>query len=136
MFDLTAMLRATRRLRLGLAFTASSGAPFTRRRGGSFGVDGERRFWIEPPQTDAPNDGRHRGSSSLDLLLDWSGTIRRARVGTFVQLYNALGRNNPGAYAGERACSTFDRIENGCRPVDTFDAGFPRLPVAGLRIAF
>jgi hypothetical protein len=84
----------------------------------------------------APNDRRYRLSSSLDLLLEWSGTIRRVRLGTFVQLYNALGRDNPGAYAGERSCSEFDRIANGCRPVDTFDAGLPRLPIIGLRVTF
>jgi hypothetical protein len=135
-FDLTAMVRATRGLRLGLAYTASSGAPFTRRRGGSYGVDGDREFWIEAPSVDAPNAGRHRPWSSLDFLVDWTGTIRRARVGMFVQLHNALDRDNPGAYAGARYCSPWDEAQNGCRPVDTFDAGLPRLPVVGFRVAF
>jgi hypothetical protein len=130
------MVRATRQLRLGLAYTASSGAPFTRRRGGSYGVDGDREFWIEAPSVDAPNAGRHRAWSSLDLLVDWTGTIRRARVGMFVQLHNALGRDNPGPYAGAQYCSAWDEAENGCRPVDTFDAGLPRLPVVGFRVAF
>jgi hypothetical protein len=135
-FDVTAMVRPTRGLMLGLAYTAATGAPYTRRRGGSYGLDGERKFWIEPPQVGAPNDRRFRGSSSLDVLLDWSGTIHRVRTGLFVQLYNALDADNPGAYSGERACSEFDRIANGCQPTDIFDGGLPRLPIVGLRITF
>ena len=135
-FDLTSMVRPTRALRIGLAYTAATGAPFTRRRGGSYAVEGERKFWVELPWVEPPNERRFPASSSLDLLVDWTGTVRGVRVGTFVQLYNALGHDNPGAYGGERFCSDFDRIENGCRPTDTFDGGLPRLPIVGLRIAF
>jgi hypothetical protein len=134
--DLTTMVRPSRGFRMGVAYTVASGAPFTRRHGGSYGVDGERKFWIEPPTVEAPNAGRSPPTASLDLLIDWTGKIRRFRIGTFVQLHNALDRDNPGTYAGLSFCSEFDRIYNGCVPVDRFDDGLPRLPVAGIRVAF
>ena len=62
--------------------------------------------------------------------------IRGARVGMFVQLHNALGHDNPGAYAGESFCSEWDRTQNGCRPAPKFDGGLPRLPILGFRVAF
>lgn len=135
-FDLTAMVRPTRRFRMGLAYTAATGAPFTRRGGGSYGVDGDRLVWIEPPWTAAPNAERSPTSASLDVLMDWTGSIGRLRIGTYVQLHNALNRDNPGSYAGVQHCSEYDRAYNGCVPVDTFHDGLPRLPVLGFRVAF
>ena len=134
--DLTMMVRPTRGFRMGFAYTAATGIPFTRRAGGTIGVDGDQQYWIEPPTVEAPNAGRAPSMTSLDLLMDWTGKIGRFRVGTYVQLHNALDRNNPGPYNGFSPCNDLDPITHGCVPADTFDEGLPRLPVVGVRVAF
>jgi hypothetical protein len=129
----TLMVRATPALRIGGAFTAASGVPFTRAVSSADGCAAlpgcqpDRLPWL-----DQPNAARAPTFASLDLLFDWSARIRTADVGAFLQLRNVLGRENATVYTGgPAACQPV-----GCeRDLDNFyERGVPRLPVIGLRV--
>jgi hypothetical protein len=129
----TAMLRATSSIRTGAALTAATGVPFTRvvsdttECAGVPGCDPQRLPWLgEPNATRAPH------YASLDLLFDWGSRFRGADVGVYVQLRNALGRDNATIYTGDQP---------GCMPIgcggdlrSEFERGVPRLPVIGVRV--
>lgn len=133
-FDLTAMTRPLPSLRLGAAFTAATGVPFTRTIGDSTdcaaepGCDPERLPWA-----DAPHGVRAPAFASLDLLADWTVHAGRTEVGLYAQLRNVLGRDNATVYTGDGSgcmavgCSTED-LRN------AYERGLPRLPVLGLRV--
>lgn len=129
----TAMMRATSSIRTGAALTAATGVPFTRVVSTAEecadlpGCDAERLPWLGEP-----NAARAPSYASLDLLLDWSGRARGVDFGVYVQLRNALGRDNATIYTGD---------EPGCMPVgcggdlrSEFERGVPRLPVIGVRV--
>lgn len=132
-FDATAMLRATRSLRLGAAFTAATGVPFTRT------IADEAECVVEPgcdpdrlPWAGDPHGVRAPAYASLDLLADWTVGFRGGEVGLYIQLRNALGRENGTVYVGD---------DPGCMGVgcnqgalqNLFERGVPRLPVVGIR---
>jgi hypothetical protein len=138
-FDATAYLRAGRGVQLGAAYSASSGVPYTRRFGGTYLCTSTECRVQTPPTAEAPGALRAPGYSSLDLLAEWSGHVRRARLGAYLQLRNALGSDNSGRYKGSVPCSAFGESE--CRPglpsgLDEFDPGLPTLPVIGFRLSF
>jgi hypothetical protein len=85
-----------------------------------------------PPRAEEPNAFRAPAYASLDLLLDWSFVVGSMRWSTFVQLRNALGRDNASVYSGYRDCGGQTFCEGG----DRFDPGLPRVPVIGFRATF
>ncbi|MEX1183748.1 MAG: TonB-dependent receptor [Gemmatimonadota bacterium] len=127
-------------LRLAVAFTAMSGAPFTRAYARltadcddfGFGCDNPNGSWIE-----APNAERTPAYRSLDASLHWTRTIGRGELGAYVQVRNLLDRDNASTYAGS---APIGRIEtrDGSEIVwdDRFESGLPRLPLAGVRVSF
>jgi hypothetical protein len=133
-FDLTAMARVSRPLRLGAAFTAASGVPFTRT------IADEDECALEPgcdpdrlPWAGEPHGLRAPTFASLDLLADWNTDLGGTELGIYVQLRNVLGRRNGTVYVGE---------DPGCLGVacgsgalqNLYERGVPRLPVLGVRV--
>jgi hypothetical protein len=131
--NITSMARVAPSLRVGAAFTAASGVPFTRTAATAEecaalpGCDPARLPWMGGPHLE-----RAPMFASLDLLLDWSRRVGGVELGAYAQLRNALGRENATVYTGD---------EPGCTPVgcgddlrSIYERGMPRLPVLGLRV--
>ena len=138
-FDATAYLRAGRRVQLGAAYTASSGVPYTRRFGGTYRCTSATECRVQtPPTAEAPGALRAPGYSSLDLLAEWTGQLRGARLGAYLQLRNTLGSDNSARYIGSTPCAAFGEYgcASGSSGFDEFDPGLPRLPVIGFRLSF
>ena len=148
MFDATAMLRVADSWRIGAAFTAASGAPFSRFQLGKAPCDSAAggtpcaatdtaALFIEPP-----NAERTAAYASLDLLLDWTRQLGHVRIGAYVQLRNALNRTNAVTYTGTlTGCSsphapTLIAVPNRPGLCDRFSRGVPILPLVGLRVVF
>lgn len=127
--DATASLRWSERLRVGGAFSYSSGVPYTRIVAG------------DPPVLGPANGHRTPAYASLDLLVDHSTRIRAWDVNLYLQLRNTLGRDNRVTYSGSyETCDGDDVLAgtpcDGLRRVhDDFDAGLPRLPLIGARVS-
>ena len=140
--DLTATARLGASTRLGAAFTATSGAPFSRFLLGDVPCDttGCTRTDTTALVIEAPGAERTRAYASLDLLLDWSGALGGALVGAFLQVRNVLGAANAVTYSGSvEGCAaqrppTLVLVRPGL--CDRFERGIPILPLAGVRIAF
>jgi hypothetical protein len=133
-FDATALVRARPALRLGAAFTAATGVPFTRT------IGDEEQCALHPgcdptrlPWADEPNGLRAGHFASLDLLADWTRSFGATEVGLYVQVRNVLGRRNGTVYVGEdpgcvgAGCGS-GQLEN------LYERGVPRLPVIGVRV--
>ena len=133
--DLTAMVAPAPALRLGAAFTAATGVPYTR--AVSDPADCAREPACDPAATlpwgGEPNATRAPAYVSLDLLADWSREVAGLHVGVYAQIRNVLGRENATVYAGDASgclavgCST-DELRN------AYERGVPRLPVIGIRV--
>ncbi len=128
--DAASSLRVGEGLRVGAAFSAASGAPFT------------RFFPGDTAQVELPNAERTNPYASLDLLLEYTRRVGSFDIGGYLQLRNALARENAITYSGsEWICGTIPGVPaEGC-PVplaarDHFEPGLPRLPVFGLRVVF
>lgn len=137
--DATAMARVTRSLRLGAAYTAASGAPYTRLHSPDWSCpDGAG---CDPrPRLGEPGAHRTPAYASLDLLADWTGSLRGWEVGAYLQLRNALGRDNASTYDyTSEVCPGRGFVApcpTGYQLVDHFQYGVPMLPVLGLRLRF
>lgn len=118
--DAALMIRVSDDLRAGGAFSARTGAPYTRVFS-RLAADSTERIITSFEQ---PNAERTPSYASLDLLLDRSGHWRGVDFSVFVQVRNALGRANAAMYRGS--------TDQG----DEFDPGIPWLPVIGLRAWF
>lgn len=133
-FDVTALFRARPSLRLGGAFTAATGVPFTRVISNADdcrtepGCDLDGLPWSGPPHAlRAPTH------ASLDLLADWSALIGGAEVGVYLQIRNVLGRDNGTIYTGEGSgCESAECV--GGELSNLYERGVPRLPVLGVRV--
>jgi protocatechuate 3,4-dioxygenase beta subunit len=127
--DVTTMARLSDSWRLGAAFSAASGSPYTRFFTGWQTCDEVGRCsWNTPPRLEAPNAERMPAYASVDLLADWSRRFRGWELGAYLQLRNALNRENPGAYLKSQD-------DFGPRS-DEFVPGLPMLPLFGFRAAF
>jgi hypothetical protein len=143
-FDAMVGVRLWRELRLAAAYTAMSGAPFTRayvktrQHCTSFG------FGCSSPDgsyVDEHNAERTPAYASLDGSLQWSRTFGPIGVTSYLQVRNILARDNATTYGGSRPVGATRTV----RPLNTdfalvfedhFEPGLPRLPLAGLRITF
>jgi hypothetical protein len=143
-FDLSAMVRVGSSWRLGAAFTAASGAPYTR-----FVLDCEAGQACTDSTAQGiglPNAARASGYSALDILVDWSRDVGAVRIGAYLQLRNALNARNQITYTGTLTCPPNARDpeytpapgqdSQGNALCDRFDRGLPILPLGGIRIAF
>ncbi|MFW6079761.1 MAG: carboxypeptidase regulatory-like domain-containing protein [Gemmatimonadota bacterium] len=145
--DATLMTRIADALRIGAAFTSTAEAVYTPRFVNEVRCDDEDRCRLDAaPTLGPPGSGRAPRYASLDLLVDWTHAFDGWRIGAYVQVRNALGRDNRAAYVD----STFicgDRttwIESGPTPCahdefrrrDEFLPALPRLPLIGVRAAF
>jgi hypothetical protein len=143
-FGATAMWRAKDGLRLGAAYSAFSGAPFTRGRASLLGrITGytTRDGRVVPDSTTyrpgfrgPPSAGRYPTFARMDVLLDWSGRVGPVRAGAYLQVHNALfRRNNPlGLISPE--CFPDAGGATSCR--DRVESSFPIAPVIGVRLSF
>jgi hypothetical protein len=131
--DATAMVRASRDLRIGAAFTAATGVPFTRT------IGDPDECAAEPgcvptvlPWAGPPNAIRARTFASLDLLADWNTRIGATEVGVYAQVRNVLGRENGTVYTGDGSGC----LDAGCAADlrNLYERGVPRLPVVGVRV--
>jgi hypothetical protein len=132
--DATLLARVLPSLRLGGAFTAATGVPFTRTI-----ADAETCAAVpacdpeELPWTGAPNAARAPTFASLDVLVDWSIRLRDTELGVYGQIRNVLGRRNATVYTGDGSRC----IVVGCGGNDlrsAYERGVPRLPVIGVRV--
>jgi hypothetical protein len=147
-FDATTTISANENLRLGAAFTAASGAAFTR-------YDGALRNCRTANPRDCtfmlyarePGAERSPGYTSLDVMVDWRGKFGRLDWGAYAQIQNALGNRNAAAYEWSRLtceCGSTDGEPPIVNPDPTrklpanneFLQGLPMLPMVGLRVAF
>ncbi|HUF12045.1 MAG TPA: TonB-dependent receptor, partial [Longimicrobiales bacterium] len=139
LLDAMAALRLPAGFRLSAAYTGMSGAPFTRAVSRSpedcelfgFGCGNQNALVQEPNAVRTP--AYHGVAASLH----WSRTFGGFEVGAYVQLRNALDRDNAVTYAGTVPLIT--RVRGGETEIvwdDRLEAGLPRLPMFGARIAF
>jgi hypothetical protein len=132
-FSGSALARTGTPIRIGAAFTAASGVPYARVFADSTTCAGEPG--CDPaglPWMSEPNAERAPAHASLDLLLDWNGRLGGLDVGAYVQLRNALGRENVTVYTGnDDGCSL---VGCGAGLRSTYERGVPRLPVIGIRV--
>ena len=141
-FDVTAMVRLDSRWQLGAAYTAASGAPYTRTfRGATACTQEGSCTWGEEPWLGDPGALRTRSHQSLDLLLDWNRSYRKWTLGAYLQIRNALNHSNSGRYLGYRGMylvGNCDYRQAPCvwEPQDEFLPGMPILPLVGFRASF
>ena len=130
----TAMVRVLEPLRVGAAFTAATGVPYTRTISDSVPCLEEPRCDPDAlPWSGEPNAQRAPTYASLDLLVDYSARLAGLEVGVYGQLRNVLGRENAVVYTGSGSgCITvgcsIDELRN------AYEQGVPRLPVIGVRV--
>jgi hypothetical protein len=145
--DLTLMAHLGQAWRIGAVFSAASGAPFSRFLLGLAPCDTTVVPVSCSPrdtaalQIELPNAQRAPGYAALDVLLDWSHTMRSGlRLGAYLQVRNALNRANAVTYTGsvERCTAPHPPTLVAARAgvCDQFSRGVPVLPLAGIRVTF
>lgn len=136
--DVTALVQASPRLRVGGALTYGSGVPYTRLvlPDGS-DPDASVRLGLA-------NAMRTPSYASVDLLADYTRVVGTWQVTAYLQLRNLFDRDNAVTYSGSSTCGAGlargarggdgDRCRDGI--ADEFEAGVPRLPLIGARFSF
>ncbi len=145
--DVTTMYRLGPSWRVGAAFTAATGAPYSRFTVGTCATADSS--CVQSPQANdtfalnigLPNAERTPLYASLDALVDWSRMIGHFRVGAYLQVRNVLNRANAVTYFGTvTQCNAPSPPTLMPTPVpgqcDRFDKGIPILPLVGVRVAF
>ncbi|MGD2123961.1 MAG: TonB-dependent receptor [Gemmatimonadota bacterium] len=140
-FDATVMGRPLGWLKLGAAFTAVSGLPYTR-----FvpvaGIEPE----VFPTEGEVvgvaqrANAERAPALASLDLLFQWEVDSFGGRLGGYVQVKNVRNRTNAATYLGSEWSCVHGGDPSGCPGqevlVDRFEDGIMTLPFIGFWIRF
>jgi Carboxypeptidase regulatory-like domain/TonB dependent receptor-like, beta-barrel len=144
MLDLTGMVRIAQGWRAGAAFTAASGAPFTRfllhtvvPLCDSLSFCGDTLY--AAGAVEQPNVGRAPAYVTLDLLGEWRQAFGSWAMTVFVQVRNALNLRNAVTYVGSHdMCTQPTGDQRQARPgvCDDFDHGLPLLPLVGVSVAF
>lgn len=138
-FDALAGVRITPGMRVALAFTGMSGAPFTR--AVSRRTDDCELFGFgcgtESGRIYQPNALRTPAYGSLDLSVHWARRLGRWQLGAYAQVRNVLDRDNASTYSGTAQLPTAgsSRLAD-TMFVDRFERGLPRLPMLGARVTF
>jgi hypothetical protein len=138
--DLSGMTDLGRGVRLGGAFTFGSGVPYTRL------ILPELEDPSPQVEVSESNIARTPAYASLDLLLEYTRTEERWQMTGYLQLRNALDRDNCVTYVGSRRLDTAegDALSSstaactgaGEGVFDHFERGIPRLPLIGVRVTF
>jgi outer membrane receptor protein involved in Fe transport len=112
-------------VRLGGAFTFTSGAPYTRAQSGSVF---ERQ---------SPNAQRLPSYQSVDLSIDYTRTIGDASLIGFAGMQNVLGRTNLTWYQFSGDCGR-SQISNSarCSGPDVIEAPVRFAPTIGVRLVY
>jgi hypothetical protein len=146
----TAMVRVGPGLRAGTAFTAASGAPYTRFILRDVALDttvvGDSLVVIDTVratnEVGLPNANRAPAYLTLDFFGEWRRSFRSWSLAVFVQLRNAINRRNAVTYVGSfETCTvnpgeTPDRRQVEPGLCDAFDRGLPLMPLVGVSVAF
>jgi hypothetical protein len=145
----TAAVRLSSALRAGTAFTAASGAPYTRFILDVAAIDtsfvGDSLMLIDTLSTtdevEQPNANRAPAYATLDLFGEWRHAFRSWSLSVFLQIRNALNRRNAVTYLGSHQPCPADPSGGDRRPApnggcDVFDRGLPLLPLVGVSVAF
>jgi hypothetical protein len=128
-------------IRIGSAFTAMSGAPYTPLYPGSYECDYvlDRCRELVSDIIGEPNSARSPWYGNLDLLFDWNRAFSAWKLGFFVQLHNVFRRDNAVTYSVTREgpCHRDTGDAPFCsRQQDLFRPDLPAVTTAGLRISF
>ncbi|HEX2091821.1 MAG TPA: TonB-dependent receptor, partial [Longimicrobiaceae bacterium] len=152
--DATFMGRVTRSLRVGAAYTTTSGTARTLYfEGFARCEEGGECAWRTYPTAGPPSSRTTPGYSSLDLLADWSRSFGSWGVGAYVQVRNLWNRANPAAYVSNDLivsspfcvyqqagtsweCSRWYVDQAVMQHTDRWLPGLRRVPLLGLRITF
>jgi hypothetical protein len=141
--DATGAVRLGGGLRIGAAYTAMSGSPFTRVKARIRQSDCEL-FGFGCAQSaasvEAPNAMRTPDYRSLDAIAMLTRPLGGIEATLYLQVRNVLGRDNAVTYSG----SAYETVYTDRNPrtadeqiwYDRFEAGLPRLPLIGARITF
>ncbi len=139
--DATASFRIGRALQLGGAYSAMSGAPYTRVQTRLRNADcQEFGFGCSGPAgvVEAPNTRRTPAWQSLDLSATLTRAFGRTQASLYLQLRNVTGRDNAVTYS--HSYYTPVRRPDGTGEEilwqDQFERGLPRLPLVGARVTF
>jgi hypothetical protein len=138
--DVMAAVRVSDALRIAAAFTAASGAPFTRAVSRSPDDCATFGFGCGSPHAiiEAPNAERTGPYHALDASLHWARAFGPVELSAYLQVRNVLGAENAITYAGTIPVGTIIR-RDGVREIvwdDLFEPGLPRLPLLGVRVTF
>jgi hypothetical protein len=140
MLDAMAAVRLLPPLRVAVAYTTMSGAPFTRsytRAPGDcsfFGFEcGSTASYVE-----APNAERTDAYASFDASAQWTRQIGSIETSLYAQVRNVLNRTNESTYAGTVAIGRTTGRDGQRRIIweDRFESGLPRLLLVGARVSF
>jgi hypothetical protein len=146
----SATVRVIPSVRAGAAFTAASGAPYTRFILETVSIDtifsSDTVLSVDTLQAaqrvEAPSANRAPAYFTLDLFGEWSHAFRSWSVSVFFQLRNVLNRRNAVTYVGSyQTCPVNPATSSGVRPspgngCDLFDRGLPLLPLVGVSVRF
>ena len=128
--------------RVGAAYSAASGLPYTRYSGGTFSCFPDRPCeWDAPAWRGEPGAFRAPAHQSLDVQLEWTRDFGTRRFAAYLQVRNALFGRTRGRYVGYspehcvQAC-TSEGAGGVYAGGDEFQQGLPLLPVFGVRVAF
>lgn len=140
-FDGTFAIRLRDGLRAAAAYTAMSGAPFTRAYSIAPGDCSAFGFGCDSPvgtsQIQQHNAERTPDYRALDVSLHWTRPVGRMELSVYGQVRNVLGRDNASTYAGSAPVGrTVDDAGTAIVWHDRFESGLRRVPLAGLRLAF
>jgi hypothetical protein len=141
--DATGAVRVGGGLRVGAAYTAMSGSPYTRVMARLRSSDCEL-FGFGCSQSAAsieqPNSRRTQDYRSLDAIAMLTRPLGGIEATVYVQIRNVLGRDNAVTYSGSNYETVYaDRNPRSVDELiwyDRFEAGLPRLPLVGARITF
>ncbi len=138
--DATAALRIADGVRLGAAYVAMTGAPYTRVQSriqpGDCSLFG---FGCSPQaaRVEQPNALRTPSYRSLDASLTLTRAFGGVELSAYVQMRNVLDRDNASTYSGSvLAGATRDVATTRIIWRDRFESGLPRMPLLGARLSF
>lgn len=88
-----------------------------------------------------PGGARGPGYGRLDLLSEFTANFGGWSAAVYLQVRNALGRENARLYQGSRDCRGAETSSFPCRNLteevtDRYEQGLPTVPLLGFRIAF
>ncbi len=144
--DATLFLRLASWVRMGGAFTGSTGTPYTRFftlscPGDSRcpeGADEDVRDIVG--YADAANEGRGPDFSAVDFLLEMEGNVLGLKLGGFLQVKNIGAQSNDGTYLGSFRNCGGAVVDGVCRSPtlleDRFERGLPVVPLVGFWARF